>query len=178
MWVASPPAPVTWCIPIITGEKCLCEISSLLGLPRPAPSPPGSTHFTYLIIYIRYSVNVTCKQWLCSSVLDIYCTSVCPGRASSSVALPEVSFIILLFALLKVFFRQHVKFFLTLMEGLRAERVVHCTDGKAIYGNVTVIWGYKNKKAYIAVLLFLTDITEHTHLKTEWRSKHYLIPEV
>ena len=64
--------------------------------------------------------------------------SVYPGRGSSSVALPEVSSI-LFFPRLKVF-SINVKFFLTRIEGLRTEHVVHRTDCKVI-----VIFGYINK---------------------------------
>ena len=73
-------------------------------MPHPAQSSPGSTHVTDIIICIRYSVNVTCKLWFCSSFLDIYCMSVRPGRESSSVALPQVSSIIFFTPCKKVFF--------------------------------------------------------------------------
>ena len=40
-----------------------------LAMPHTAQSSPGSTHFTYIINCIRYSVSVTCKLWFCCSVL-------------------------------------------------------------------------------------------------------------
>ena len=43
------------------------------------------------------------------------------------------------------FFHQHGKFFLTALEGLRTEDVIHCTDCKALLGNVIAILGYINK---------------------------------
>ena len=59
---------------------------------------------------------------------------------------PEGSYIFFFFYPVKgFFFSINVKFFLTRIEGLRTEDVVHCTDCKAHWGNVIVILGYINK---------------------------------
>ena len=48
-----------------------------LAMPRPALSTPGSTNFTYIIICIRYSVNLTCKLLFCSvNATNIACLSI------------------------------------------------------------------------------------------------------
>ena len=87
---------------------------------------------------IRLSINVTCKLWF----VALFCLSW--KRDPSSVALSEVSFF-LFFTLLKRSFHQHGKFFLTRVECLRTENVVHCTDCKAHWGNVIAIFIYINK---------------------------------
>ena len=45
---------------------------------------------------------------------------------------------------------QCCRFFLTLIEGLRKEDVVHCTDCKAHWGNVIVIWGFYGHQVCLA----------------------------
>ena len=83
----------------------------------------------------------------CSFLYTRHLLHVCPSwkRDPSSVALPEVSSIVFFYPVKRVFSHQHVKFFLTRVEGLRTEDVVHCTDCKAHWGNVIVILGYINK---------------------------------
>ena len=106
------------------------------------------------LIYKYQIVRCFCSLVHLSSV--ICCTflytrhllHVCPSwkRDPSSVALPEVSSIVFFYPVKRFFFfHQHVKFFLTRIEGLRTEDVVHCTDCKAHWGNVIVILGYINK---------------------------------
>ena len=44
--------------------------------------PPGSTHFTYIMVCIRYSVSATCKLWSCSvHVTSVACLSVLGERS-------------------------------------------------------------------------------------------------
>ena len=84
----------------------------------------------------------------CSFLFTQHLLHFCPSwkRDPSTVALPEASSIVFFFYSFKrFFFHQHVKFFLTRIEGLRTEDVVHCTDCKAHWGNVIVILGYINK---------------------------------
>ena len=41
---------------------------------------PESTHFTYSIICVRYSINATCKLWFCCSFLNMWhLLHVCPS---------------------------------------------------------------------------------------------------
>ena len=47
----------------LRGSSTTCRRLGLLG------PPPGSTHFAYIIICIRYCVNATCKLRCCCSVL-------------------------------------------------------------------------------------------------------------
>ena len=113
-----------------------------LVMPRPDQSFPGSW------IYIRHSVNVTCKLWFFAlfCTCDICCMSVCPGRGIPPLWL-FLRFLPSFFYPVKrvIFFHQHGKFFLTQIQGLRTEDVVHCTDCKAHWLNVIVILGYINK---------------------------------
>ena len=72
---------------------------------------------------------------------------VCPswGRDPSSAALPEVLSIsfFLFFS-----FLIHDKFFLTGIEGLRTEDVLHRADCEACLGNVIVTLGCMNKTVF------------------------------
>ena len=124
----------------------------------------SSPHFRFIlceclaILYTRHLLHV-CPSW---------------KRDPSSVALPEVSSIVLFFVFCFLFFFNLVKrvwvffsinmwnFFLTQIEGLRTEDVVHCTDCKAHWGNVIVILGYINKTDLIG----LTTITTRGHIYT------------
>ena len=53
-----------------------------LAMPRPAQSPPGSKHFTYTIICVRYPFNAICKSdfVVLFCTWNIYCMLVRPGR--------------------------------------------------------------------------------------------------
>ena len=71
----------------------------------------------------------------------IYCMSVHPGRGIPPLWLflrfPPSFFT----PLFKVFFSHYGKFFITRIEGLKTQDVIHCTDCKAHWGNVIVILG-------------------------------------
>ena len=62
------------------GGKEVVSLGHHSAMPRPSQSSPGSTHFTYIIICTRHSVNASCKLGFCCSFLYIYFASVCPGR--------------------------------------------------------------------------------------------------
>ena len=93
-----------------------------------------------------HSVNANCNLWFCCSVLYMWhLLHVCLSGQGSLLCGSSWGFFHLLFSLFKRFFNsQHGKFFLTRIEGLRAEHVIHCTDCKAHSGNVIVILGYLN----------------------------------
>ena len=91
------------------GGQEVMWLRHLLAMPRPAQSTSGSTHFTYIIICISYSVNVTCKLWFVCCFL--YTRHLLPIRPSwksyrSSVTLPEVppSFSFFFYPVKRVFF--------------------------------------------------------------------------
>ena len=139
-------------------------------MPRPDQSFPGSW------IYIRHSVNVTCKLWFFAlfCTCDICCMSVCPGRGIPPLWL-FLRFLPSFFYPVKrvIFFHQHGKFFLTQIQGLRTEDVVHCTDCKAHWFNVIVILGYINKFDLIYILNY--KMSRSAHLSHNYWLKRNLI---
>ena len=72
---------------------------------------------------------------------DIYFLSVHPGRGIYLCGSSLGFFHLLFLTLLKGFFSQHGKFFLTWIDGLRTEDVFHYTDCKVHWGTVIVISG-------------------------------------
>ena len=86
--------------------------------PGPARSTPESTHFKFIIICIRHSVNATCKRWFCYSVVYMqHLLHVCMSWGSF---------------FLFFFFSQYGKFFPHSKQSLD-------------WGNVILIWGCINK---------------------------------
>ena len=110
-----------------------------LAMPRPTQSSPGSTHFTYIILFVS---DILSAQVVNHDFAVLFCTSIaCLSiqREPSSVAPPEV-YSIFYSPIKKVFFSYYGMFFLTWIKGLMREDDVHYTDYHRF-----VIFGYMNE---------------------------------
>ena len=111
-----------------------------LAMPRPTQSSPGSTHFTYIILFVRS--DILSAQVVNHDFAVLFCTSIaCLSiqREPSSVAPPEV-YSIFYSPIKNVFFSYYGMFFLTWIKGLMREDDVHYTDYHRF-----VIFGYMNE---------------------------------
>ena len=101
---------------------------------------PHTLHWWFVLdILSMQLVNCDFVVLLCNA--DIYFLSVRPGRRINHCCSSWGFFHLLFLTLLKGFFSQHGKFFLTWITDLRTEDVFHCTDCKVHWGTVIVISG-------------------------------------
>ena len=122
-----------WCSTEARRTEEVVWLGHHVAMPRPA------THFIYIIICFRYSVNATCKLWFVLLYMQ-HLLHVCLSweRDLSSAVLPEVSSTPCV-KILSFFFPSTWQVLLPSIKGLRTEDVVHCKDCKAHWGDVIVI---------------------------------------
>ena len=113
--------------------------------PRVAWTPFGGACFLW-ITCIRYS----CQRYLLTAILffcsvhkpSIGCLSFLEDWSLLCGSSWSCFYVFFFFPLLKGFFSQHGKFFLSRMEDLRTDDVVHCIDCKVGWGSEIIILGY------------------------------------